>query len=719
MIQDNNLYNIGVERESLRCSEDGKLSVNMHPAIFGDRMYNNFISADWGETQIEIRTPVCSSTTECYEKLEEITNVVLAELKEQNDLLWPYSMPCKLPNEKDFIFGQYGDREKGRSEAKYEKELFDKYGYRMHSISGIHVNFNLTDFLLDKLKKMYSNIPENKDDIYCKMMNSFVKKAWQLMYYFGSTPIQVENDVECKFSLRNTDKYGFGNGETLPVDYINRNAYLKSIEDIVSSGKVLSAREIYTPIRAKSKNKDNMLQELKDGEISYIEVRVLDLNPFDKCGISKRDLDFLVVFLINCLVDENIKEYNYKEIAEFGINDKQYDILLKEFEKYRTLNEKLGLNADEGIEEMYNVCISNNTRANRIKTISNQEGLNNSMLNFAKQYMNDAYQNRYTIKSFPNLETSTVVIIKDAITQGVDYNVINEDKSFIELIHNGKREYVFQATKTSRDSFIFPYITDDKFFAKKIMKEHGIYVPEGIMINKKMKSKEQEKLISNFDNRSVVIKPRTTNCGIGITVFEESVPKEELLDAVKYAFEFDDNVILEEYIKGNEYRFLCIDGKCLSVVWRRSASVVGDGRTTILELIEKKRKEPWHDLLKKPVKIDPPMEEFLKLHGYNLNSIIPENKRVFLRKNSNVSTGGETVDMTKIMPQYFKDIAEKAASIFNAKICGVDIIIDDLSTSDYKMIEINDNPGIAINEWPYEGKGRRIGLDILKLLELI
>ena len=113
------------------------------------------------------------------------------------------------------------------------------------------------------------------------------------------------------------------------------------------------------------------------------------------------------------------------------------------------------------------------------------------------------------------------------------------------------------------------------------------------------------------------------------------------------------------------------------------------------------------------------MKEFLKIHGYSLDSVIPNGKRVFLRKNSNVSTGGEAVDMTEIMPQYFKDIAEKAASIFNAKICGVDIIIDDINKQDYKIIEINDNPGIGINEWPYEGKGRRIGLDILRLLELI
>lgn len=717
MMQEEILYNIGVERESLRCTEDGKLALTPHPSIFGDRMNNNFIATDWGEAQIEIRTPVCKSTEDCYKKLEEITNVVLAEIRNNNELLWPYSMPCKLPEKNDFTFGQYGDGEKGKIETEYDIELDRKYGYKMHCISGIHVNFNLTDFLINKIKSIYPNTPEQKDDIYCKMMNNFVKRAWQLMYYFGSTPIQIEGDKKCVFSLRNTDRYGFGNGETLEIDYSSKENYLSSIENLINSGKVLCAREIYSPVRAKSRDKNNMLQDLKDKEISYVEIRVLDLNPFDKCGISKKDLDFIVVFLINCLIDETIDEYDYKNIAEFGINEKQHEILLQEFNKYRKINKELGLNLDEGIEEMYNVCHNKSTRASLVENIGKYNELIPGMIKLAKEHRDNAYKERYTIKSYPKLETSTMTLIKDAITQGIDYNIISEEKSFIELLNNQKREFIIQATRTSRDSYIFPYITDDKFFAKRIMKENGICIPDGIMLSKN--DLNNDSLISKFYNKKVVIKPRTTNCGIGITVFEKPASEKEIKNAIEYAFQFDDNVLLEEFIQGNEYRFLCIDGKCLSIVWRRSASVIGDGKSTIRELIEKKRKEPWHDLLRKPVKIDPPMEEFLNSQGYTLDYIVPMDKRIYLRKNSNVSTGGESVDMTEVMPKFFKDVAEKTAKIFDAKICGIDIIINDITKNDYKMIEINDNPGISINEWPYEGKGRRIGLDILKLLDLI
>ena len=95
-----------------------------------------------------------------------------------------------------------------------------------------------------------------------------------------------------------------------------------------------------------------------------------------------------------------------------------------------------------------------------------------------------------------------------------------------------------------------------------------------------------------------------------------------------------------------------------------------------------------------PVKMDEPVVEYLKVQGYDYETVLPAGKRVFLRTNSNCSTGGESVDMTEIMPTYFKKVAEKASRAFDAKICGVDIIIEDLDEENYSIIEINDNPSI-------------------------
>ena len=310
---------------------------------------------------------------------------------------------------------------------------------------------------------------------------------------------------------------------------------------------------------------------------------------------------------------------------------------------------------------------------------------------------------------------------KEEIKKRVDEltDILNEAKSIVKFKIGDKSEFVIEGNKTDRDSYIFPIITDDKYIAKQIMKENGLNVPKAILLKKSMDKNDIEFILQPFFDSKLVVKPRNTNYGIGITVFSQNASKEQILKAIEYAFKFDDNVLIEEYIKGMEYRFLVIDGKCLSICHRRVASVVGDGKSTIKQLIEEKNKEPWHYLTATPVKMDEPVVEFLKLQGYDFETVLPKDKRVFLRTNSNCSTGGESIDMTDKIPDYFKKIAEKAAKAFNAKICGVDIIIDDFNKKDYAIIEINDNPGYSINEWPYEGRGQKIGIAILELLDLI
>lgn len=334
--------------------------------------------------------------------------------------------------------------------------------------------------------------------------------------------------------------------------------------------------------------------------------------------------------------------------------------------------------------------------------------------------MNDEeLKEKYLLKGYPKLETSTVALIKEAIKQGINYEIIDEDRSFIKLYNNNKTEYVIQATRTSRDSYIFPYIVNDKEFVKQMLRDKKITIPDGIVLESSMSSKKKEDLISKFANKRVVVKPRTTNCGIGITVFDKPATLEELQIAVDYAFEFDSNILIEDYAEGLEYRFVVINGKCISVVHRRSSSVVGDGKKTIKELMADKDKEPWHYILDNPMVIDEPLKLFLKNQNLTLNSIPEKGQRIFLRRNSNCSTGGESVDVTDTMPERFKKVAEKASKIFKAKICGIDILINDMNRPEYSIVEVNENPGICINEWPYEGKGERIGLEILKLLKFV
>ena len=336
-----------------------------------------------------------------------------------------------------------------------------------------------------------------------------------------------------------------------------------------------------------------------------------------------------------------------------------------------------------------------------------------------KNNSSSGYLEKCYLEDYPLLEASTVCVIKAAMKHNLKVDILDEARSFIKISDEEKEEYIYQATKTSKDISTFPFITDNKEFVKTLLRDNNFNTPDGIILEKGLTKRDLLFLTRRFVNKSVVVKPNTTNKGIGITVFEKPVSEKDLLNAIKNAFKHDDKVIVEEFKKGLEYRFLVIGDECVCVLHRRAASVVGDGKTSIANLIKLKNEEPWHGLSGRVITIDDNLIATLKRQKYSLKSVPEKGKRVFVRDNSNCSTGGESIDLTEIVPDEFKRVAVKAAKLFNAKICGVDILIDNFNKFEYSIVELNDNPGIGICECPYEGKGQPIGDYILRLLGFI
>lgn len=336
-----------------------------------------------------------------------------------------------------------------------------------------------------------------------------------------------------------------------------------------------------------------------------------------------------------------------------------------------------------------------------------------------KSNSSTGFLEKCVLDGYPDLEPSTVCVIKAAIKHNLKYEILDEQRSFIKVYNDEKEEYIYQATKTSKDISTFPFVTDNKELVKNILRENNFNAPDGIILQKGLTKRDIDYAILRFIGKSVVVKPNTTNKGVGITVFEKPATGDELKNAIRNAFRYDDKVIVEEFKKGLEYRFLVIGDECVCVLHRRAASVIGDGKSNIQDLIDMKNKEPWHGLSGRVITIDDGLKHILKRQKYSLRSVPEKGKRVFLRDNSNCSTGGESIDLTEQVPDEFKRVAVKAAKLFNAKICGVDILIENFNKFDYSIVELNDNPGIGICECPYEGKGQPIGEYILRLLGFI
>lgn len=458
-------------------------------------------------------------------------------------------------------------------------------------------------------------------------------------------------------------------------------------EEFLNEGKIPQSKaysKVNELFKANTKAIEALIGKYKHRVSGQKVVITLDVDVNNRLGISEETLKLICVL---CFI--SLESFDKIDKTTLKKTDKKYNLKASEAIDKADFN---GKKADASSKS------------------------NDKIMTIAEKYMEESHNLRYIVINHSRLAAASKSSLIDALAQGLDYKILNESKSIIEFSKGKHREFLIEGTKTTRDHYIYEIITDDKYVAKQIMKEAGLNVPEAIILYKSMDEADIEERVKSFIGKKIVVKPRNTNFGTGITVFNEKADKKQIMTAVNYAFEFDENILIEQYVKGMEYRFIVVNGKCISIVHRRAASVVGDGKSTIRELMKAKSKEPWHVQVGSPLKFDPPVEEYLKLQNLTYDSVIPKGKRIFVRKNSNCSSGGEAIDYTDIIPAKFKRIAEKAAKAFNGKICGVDIIIDDMKSDNYSIIEINDNPGYSISEWPYEGKENKIGVSILRLL---
>ncbi|MCG6193299.1 bifunctional glutamate--cysteine ligase GshA/glutathione synthetase GshB [Leptospira sp. FAT2] len=325
----------------------------------------------------------------------------------------------------------------------------------------------------------------------------------------------------------------------------------------------------------------------------------------------------------------------------------------------------------------------------------------------------------YTLEGFSDLEISTQIVIRDALNRGLEVEVLDRKNHFLRLKDsNGLVQYVKEASKTALDSYMSFLVMENKTISKIVLLESGLEVPAGDSF-----AEADSALVfwRKNSNRKMVVKPVTTNFGIGITILAPRASEEDVKKAIKIAFNHSESIIVEEFAEGNEYRFLVVGNETVAVCNRIPANVIGDGKHTIEQLVsiknEDKRRGVGHVTPLEKIQLGETELDVLQQFGFMKESIPSKDQKVFLRKNSNISTGGDSIDVSDLAHPYYKDLAVKAAASVGAKICGVDIILKDLETKgEYRILELNFNPVLYIHNYPYEGKNRDVGNKILDLL---
>ena len=184
-----NKYFIISRKESQRIQRTGELALTEHPAEFGDKLTNPEITTDFAESQVEMITPPFPSIQSTYGYLSEIQRRVEAGIGDE--LLWPLSMPPRLPEEQYIPIAKFNDSAIGSEKEIYRKGLALRYGKKMQMISGIHYNFSFGSQLLDFLCRQFGNDRGKQDfinEVYFALTRNFLRYRWLLIYLFGASP---------------------------------------------------------------------------------------------------------------------------------------------------------------------------------------------------------------------------------------------------------------------------------------------------------------------------------------------------------------------------------------------------------------------------------------------------------------------------------------------------------------------------------------------------
>ena len=469
----------GIEKESLRVNKEGFISGQSHPKGLGSSFTNPSITTDFAEALIEIVTPVYTDINQLYKKLESL-HVFINKNLEDNETLWPYSMPPKIKSESEINIATYGDTNMGKLKHIYRKGLAIRYGKTMQCVSGIHYNFSLSDESLKKFLGISNQ--EDKSKAYLGLIRNFKRLFWFVLLEFGNSAVVDKTFVSRRYndlvelnasdlfqkdatSLRMSDiGYQSKAQKNLDFKYNDLASFLDELKSgiimphsefqklglqdkngkyqQISDGILQIENELYDCIRPKRAGKSGQrpYQLLKDQGIQYVEVRGIDLNPSSLLGITEDQIRVLDLLLIYCIVNDSpemtdeekliiektdITTIKYGREGSSKINYRNSEIPISQARDH--LVENLLLLANEMDDQEY---------ANAINSLKVKKNVFNQNKSFHETGLELAKNNSIKLNSLSNIDLD--VCKKEASDSLIEFDRINKQTeiSFEEFINS-------------------------------------------------------------------------------------------------------------------------------------------------------------------------------------------------------------------------------------------------------------------------------------------
>ncbi|MBZ0328518.1 MAG: cyanophycin synthetase [Altibacter sp.] len=333
-----------------------------------------------------------------------------------------------------------------------------------------------------------------------------------------------------------------------------------------------------------------------------------------------------------------------------------------------------------------------------------------------KYNMEDDIQKMRELREAERLGPSTGSIVEEAASRGIPWIRLNK-YSLCQLGYGANQKRI-QATVTSETSSIGVEIACDKEDTKFLLEQAEVEVPRGDIISRESSLEEA----CRYVGFPLVIKPIDGNHGRGITVDIQNY--EEAVVAFHAAKEVSRRVIVEKFITGEDYRLLVINHVLVAAAKRTPAHVIGDGKSTVKELVDKVNEDPrrgyGHENVLTMITINDLTRTILKDAGYTEDSVIPEGERLILKDTANLSTGGTAEDVTDIVHPANVSMVERISKIIDLDICGIDIMTSDisqpLSETGGAVLEVNAGPGFRMHLAPTTGLPRNVAAPVVDKL---
>src|SRR5579875_145213 len=314
------------------------------------------------------------------------------------------------------------------------------------------------------------------------------------------------------------------------------------------------------------------------------------------------------------------------------------------------------------------------------------------------------------------LGPSTAAIVRAARQRGIPARRLNSG-SLVQLGH-GFRQRRICAAETDATSAIAEMIAQDKQLTRTLLSAVGVPVPEG----RPVADAEDAWRAAQEIGLPVVVKPQYGNHGRGVATNLST--REQVIRAYAAAREEGSSVLVESYIPGDDYRLLVVGGRVVAAARREPAHVIGDGRSTIRELVAEvncdPRRSDGHATVLSFIKLDAVGLGVLAEQGYTPDSVPPAGQRVLIRRNGNHSTGGTATDVTDRVHPEIAARAVEAAHVVGLDIAGVDVVATDISKPLEEqrgaVVEVNAGPGLRMHLEPSAGQPRPVGEAIVNML---